>query len=479
MLYAVTTLVQPAAAEDTGFESFRNLAREALCNNVSPDEIDFTDTQSDSTLRLDLSPPPRAIVASEPRSSIHVPREFLNTAVIVACHRDINRWNLLYRLLWRLQNEKNLLRIESDLHVARFHALDHQVRHDLHKMHAFVRFRRVEDERGEAFVAWHQPAYRVLSLATPFFAERFAVMRWTILTPDACVSWDPQTRQATYSGGVPQQHAPQADQLEGLWRSYYASIFNPARTNPELMRSHMPVKYWRSLPEVELVPHLLSSADSRVESMVMAQSDLVTAQPYVPPHPSLSAIRQALPSCRGCDLYRHATQAVSGKGKASAALMLIGEQPGDQEDLKGEPFVGPAGQMLRKALDELSIDPKSVYMTNAVKHFKFVQRGKLRLHQNPRMSEINACRPWLEAEIDALKPKVILCLGASAAKAVLGGTFALMRDRGRFVETRYSPNTIATLHPSAILRTQDREQAANLYNFLKSDLQIAHEKATG
>ena len=170
---------------------------------------------------------------------------------------------------------------------------------------------------------------------------------------------------------------------------------------------------------------------------------------------------------------------VSGKGKASAALMLIGEQPGDQEDLKGEPFVGPAGQMLRKALDELSIDPKSVYMTNAVKHFKFVQRGKLRLHQNPRMSEINACRPWLEAEIDALKPKVILCLGASAAKAVLGGTFALMRDRGRFVETRYSPNTIATLHPSAILRTQDREQAANLYNFLKSDLQIAHEKATG
>jgi DNA polymerase len=158
--------------------------------------------------------------------------------------------------------------------------------------------------------------------------------------------------------------------------------------------------------------------------------------------------------------------------------MLIGEQPGDQEDLKGEPFVGPAGQMLRKALDELSIDAKSVYMTNAVKHFKFVQRGKLRLHQKPRMSEINACRPWLEAEIDALKPKVILCLGASAAKAVLGGTFALMRDRGRFLETRYSPHTIATVHPSAILRAQDKEQGANLYNFLKEDLQLAQKKAT-
>lgn len=351
------------------------------------------------------------------------PGNFLDTASTVACHRDPGRWNLLYRILWRLQSDKKLLHIDSDPDVAQLRSLAHQVRHDLHKMHAFVRFRQIEDERGET-------------------------------------------------------HAPQPDQLEGLWLSYYASIFNPARTNPELMRSHMPVRYWRSLPEIQLLPHLLSSADSRVESMVMAQSDLVTAQPYVPPHPSLSAIRQALPSCRGCDLYRHATQAVSGKGKASAALMLIGEQPGDQEDLKGEPFVGPAGQMLRKALDELSIDAKSVYMTNAVKHFKFVQRGKLRLHQKPRMSEINACRPWLEAEIDALKPKVILCLGASAAKAVLGGTFALMRDRGRFLETRYSPHTIATVHPSAILRAQDKEQGANLYNFLKEDLQLAQKKAT-
>ena len=125
---------------------------------------------------------------------------------------------------------------------------------------------------------------------------------------------------------------------------------------------------------------------------------------------------------------------------------------------------------------ELSIDPQAIYMTNAVKHFKFVQRGKLRIHQNPRMSEINSCRPWLEAEIDALRPRVILCLGATAAKAILGGTFALMRDRGRFLETRYSAHTIATVHPSAILRTQNKEHATDLLQLLKSDLQLARDR---
>jgi DNA polymerase len=212
--------------------------------------------------------------------------------------------------------------------------------------------------------------------------------------------------------------------------------------------------------------------------MVLAQSNIATAKPFVPTQPTLPVIQQALPSCRGCDLYRHATQVVAGKGSASATLMLIGEQPGDQEDLRGEPFVGPAGEVLCKVLAELSIDSKTVYMTNAVKHFKFVQRGKLRLHQNPRMSEINSCRPWLEAEIDALKPRVILCLGASAAKAVLGGTFALMRDRGRLTETRYSPCTIATVHPSAILRTQNKEHAAELLHFLKADLHLAYLHST-
>jgi DNA polymerase len=475
MLTSPSVIVEPSALEDSGLESWRQLARSALTQNLPPGEIDFIDARSESSLPLDLSAPRNSVVNSQSLPS-HVPRQFLDTAATIACHRDPQRWNLLYRLLWRLQSERKLLHIESDPDVAQFRSFAHQVNHDLHKMHAFVRFRRVEDQHGEVYIAWHRPAHRILKLATPFFAERFAIMRWTILTPDASVSWNPETHQATYASGVPREHAPQSDELEELWRSYYASIFNPARVNPGLMRSHMPVKYWQSLPEVELLPTLLSQAGSRVGYMVATQSSIVTAAPFVPAQPTLSVIRETLPSCRGCDLYRHATQVVAGKGSASAGLMLIGEQPGDQEDLHGEPFVGPAGEVLRKAMAELSIDPQAIYMTNAVKHFKFVQRGKLRIHQNPRMSEINSCRPWLEAEIDALRPRVILCLGASAAKAILGGTFALMRDRGRFLETRYSAHTIATVHPSAILRTQNKEHAADLLQLLKSDLQLARDR---
>ncbi len=153
--------------------------------------------------------------------------------------------------------------------------------------------------------------------------------------------------------------------------------------------------------------------------------------------------------------------------------MLVGEQPGDQEDLQGEPFIGPAGAILRRAMEELGIDAEQVYVTNAVKHFKFVSRGKFRLHQNPKMSEISACRPWLLAEIDAVKPSVILCLGASAAKSLLGGTFALMKQRGEPQESTHARHVYATVHPSAVLRGADEEGRAQLYAYLKADLATA------
>jgi DNA polymerase len=195
----------------------------------------------------------------------------------------------------------------------------------------------------------------------------------------------------------------------------------------------------------------------------------------VPALHTLPALRRALPECRGCDLYKHATQAVPGAGATKARLMLIGEQPGDQEDLKGEPFVGPAGAVLRKALEELGIDADEVYVTNAVKHFKFVQRGKKRLHDKPRTSEINACKPWLLAELDAVKPRVVVCLGASAAKSLLGGTFALMKSRGQVQETAFAPRVVATLHPSAILRARDHQSREQMLNFLKDDLALAYK----
>ncbi len=399
------------------------------------------------------------------------------------------------------------------------------MRRDLHKMHAFVRFRKVlepgdpslrpvvvdellpadpnpqahhlvletptpfgpvkseieqcapadpiPDDQCEHFIAWYQPDHRILPLAAPFFAERFAIMRWTILTPDASVSWDPVAKQLSFAPGVPRDRAPAEDELETLWRAYYASIYNPARLNPQAMKSEMPVRYWKNLPEIDMLPTLITQSKTRVATMVTRQQSQPTAQPFVPEDHTLPVLIAAMPSCKGCDLYCHATQVVPGRGPASATLMLVGEQPGDKEDLAGEPFIGPAGAVLDGILAELGIPRPEVFVTNAVKHFKFVQRGKLRLHQNPRMSEISACRPWLLAEIDAVKPKVILCLGASASKSLLGGTFALMKDHGKLIHSPYADKVLATIHPSAVLRARDEPNRQQLKRFLTDDLATA------
>jgi len=192
----------------------------------------------------------------------------------------------------------------------------------------------------------------------------------------------------------------------------------------------------------------------------------------VPSGASLDELRAVAARCTGCDLYRHASQTVFGRGPANARVVLVGEQPGDQEDLKGAPFVGPAGEVLDRALAEVGLDRERVYVTNAVKHFKFELRGKRRIHQTPRAAEMAACRPWLEAELDVLKPEVLTCLGATAARALMGPDFRLMQQRGRFFPTRWAAKTIATLHPSAVLRGQDDVEQARLYAMLRDDLRL-------
>lgn len=490
-------LIQPS------FQDWRTHARQLLQQGFLPEALDLEDATApiSLTLALDESDAPTGPLIPVP----HTSKSFLELAEIVATHRDPQRWNLLYRVLSRLQTNRALLEMEIDVDVARLHQMEAQVRRDLHKMHAFVRFRKLHadamDEANpfvahapdsgagtapaaeEHFVAWYQSDHRILPLAAPFFAERFAPMHWTILTPDASVSWDPATRQLQFGPGLPREAAPAEDELESLWRSYYASIYNPARLNPGVMRSEMPVRYWKNLPEVALLPQLITQSVTRVNAMVQTQAAKPSAAPFVPAEHTLALIQAALPTCKGCELYQHATQAVPGVGPSPetahhpATLMLVGEQPGDQEDRQGLPFVGPAGRLLDKALDELGIPRDEVFVTNAVKHFKFVQRGKLRLHQNPRMSEISACRPWLLAEIDAVRPKVILCLGASASKSLLGGTFALMRDHGKVLATPYADQVIATIHPSAVLRARDEVSGEQLYTFLRDDLALAWQVA--
>ncbi len=502
------------------FDAWRVAARDALRAGYRPDELDLEDGTAPATLSLMLEAEDGATGTAYPKP--HTSKAFLEAAQIVAVHRDPQRWNLLYRILYRLQTERDLLKLETDDDIAQLLRFEAQVRRDLHKMHAFVRFRKVLEPGNPAerpvvvdedvpvaadpeahhlvletptpfgslrteiesctpaeataepdcehFIAWYQPDHRIVPLAAPFFAERFAIMRWTILTPDASVSWNPIAKQLSFAPGLSRESAPAEDELEVLWRSYYASIYNPARLNESAMRSEMPVRYWKNLPEVQLLPTLITQSKTRVESMVSRQQSQPTAQPFVPDEHTIDALAASLPGCKGCELYCHATQVVPGRGPGRAALMLVGEQPGDQEDRKGEPFVGPAGAVLDRVLEEIGIPRAELYVTNAVKHFKFIQRGKLRLHQNPRMSEIMACRPWLLAEIDAVKPRVVLCLGASASKSLLGGTFALMKDHGKQLSTPFADRVFATIHPSAVLRARDEPNRIQLQTFLADDL---------
>jgi len=195
--------------------------------------------------------------------------------------------------------------------------------------------------------------------------------------------------------------------------------------------------------------------------------------PRRPSRITLTRVRDDAKNCRACDLYKHATQTVFGEGPAKATVMLIGEQPGDAEDLSGHPFVGPAGQLLDRALADAGIDRRAVYLTNAVKHFKFEPRGKRRIHKKPRASEIAACRPWLDAEIALVKPRVIVCLGATAAQALLGKSFKVTAQRGVFVPSPLAPRVLATVHPSSILRAPDEEARRTEMRRFVSDLRVA------
>jgi DNA polymerase len=197
------------------------------------------------------------------------------------------------------------------------------------------------------------------------------------------------------------------------------------------------------------------------------------AEEFVPERASVTALRKAVSDCRGCDLYRDATQAVFGEGPATASVVIVGEVPGDQEDQEGHPFVGPAGRLLDRALEEAGIDRSQAYLTNAVKHFKFTraERGKRRIHQKPSRTEVVACRPWLLAELDAVRPDLVVLLGATAAQSLLGTGFRVTKDRGTVVELPNRPErAVATVHPSAVLRADDREAA---YRDLVSDLRAA------
>jgi DNA polymerase len=199
------------------------------------------------------------------------------------------------------------------------------------------------------------------------------------------------------------------------------------------------------------------------------------AADFFPAKPSLPAARAASRDCRGCGLYRHATQTVFGEGDAHARIMLVGETPGDREDLAGRPFVGPAGQLLDRALAAAGVERSAVYVTNVVKHFKWEPRGKRRLHKRPMPGEIAACMPWLRMEIELVRPEIIVCLGATAGQALFGSSFSVTRERGRFLASQYAPFALATLHPSALLRIREHDARHEAFERFVADLKLVNE----
>jgi DNA polymerase len=437
-----TFLVAMPEADD--FDFWRDSARLLVQCGVPPEQVEWSEPGGDGSLFDDgvaLPTPP----ANPPL--VRASKPFVALAKNAICHSDPMRFGLLYRLLWRLQARPKLIEDRADLEVRRLEDLAKAVRRDIHKMRAFVRFREVEADGNERFVAWFEPEHHILRANAGFFVRRFANMRWSILTPKGSLHWDGEA----LTEGPPAQRgdAPAGDPTEALWRTYYASTFNPARLKIGAMLKEMPRKYWHNMPETALIPQLVAGARAREIAMVEAGAIEETERPT-----SLKAIDAAIHACRRCPIGLLDNQAVMGEGPRDAALMIVGEQPGDQEDLAGRPFVGPAGQVLDAHLERAGIDRREAYVTNAVKHFKYVERGKRRLHQTPTAKEIDICRWWNEAERGIVKPRLVLALGASAARGLLGKTVSITKARGAPIPLEDGSELWVTAHPSYLLRLE-------------------------
>ena len=460
-----------ALADEDDFESWRDAARALALAAVTPGEVTWrVGDQPGDLLAGDAPPPPAAVDAH-----FSVPRPFIDLARVAIRHGDPERFALLYTLLVRLRTSPGLIQDHADPLVRRIEAMGKEVRRDMHKMRAFLRFREVETVGGPRFVAWFEPSHHIVRANADFFVNRFASMHWSILTPELSLHWDGTTLRE--GPGATRADAPDGDPLEDTWKTYYASIFNPARVKIGAMLKEMPKKYWKNMPETALVPGLIAGARAREVAMVEAsQAKGSDGGIGANAEGAWAALRDEAAGCTRCPLYKNATQTVFGEGRVDAPLMFVGEQPGDQEDLAGRPFVGPAGQLFDKALAEAGVDRARAYVTNAVKHFKFEQRGKRRIHSKPSGAEVEACRWWIEQERDLIRPPVTVALGATAARSLLGRVVTISGARGVAHRLEDSGECWVTVHPSYLLRLPDRATADQEYARFVEDLRRVDER---
>jgi probable DNA metabolism protein len=465
-------------AEDD-FEAWRDAARDMAEAGIPPDAVVWQVAGGE----------PDLFGADRPRNaapSFPVPRSFVDLARSAICHSDPQRFAMLYAMLWRLRTNRHAMDDRADPLLHRIERLAKEVRRDVHKMHAFVRFRELEDEDGETrFVAWFEPDHHIVRHTAGFFVRRFANMRWSILTPEVSIHWDRTT--LTEGPAATRADAPDGDPVEETWKAYYAAIFNPARLKVKAMTKEMPKKYWRNMPETSLVQPLIAGARARELEMIdraaakQGLKEALAAERRLQPGANARAAWEALLAearqCTRCDLYKCGTQTVFGEGPLDARILFVGEQPGDQEDIAGRPFVGPAGQLFDEALEKAGIDRAQTYVTNAVKHFKFVQRGKKRIHDKPNTGEITACRWWLEQERTLIRPPVTVALGATAVRSLFGKTLTIGKLRGEPHQLEDGSECWVTVHPSFLLRIPEPERRRDERAQFVADLRKIKKRA--
>lgn len=469
----------PVLAVEGGYAAWRDLALRALGAGWAPESLTWIKGNAraaSAPAQATLDYAAAAVPTAAPRGNtplVRISRELAALLQDAALHRSAQRWGFLYRVLWRWSHDERDVASPADADGAQLYAMAKSVRRAKHDMIAYVRFRRREDQAdainnaSEAavpglpeYVAWYEPEHDVLPYAAEHFARRMGGTSWWIGTPDGAALWD---GQALHYADAPPDAAAMArdagsDPVESLWLAYYRHIFNPARLNEAALHQHMPVRFWKGLPEGALIPELI--AEARNGARRVAQANAIgdmPGKPIVMDALRAQPVREApssLDQCRRCDLWRHATHAVPGSGPDTARVMLIGEQPGDHEDLAGRAFVGPAGKVLDDALRRANLPRDTVYLTNAVKHFKWTPQGKRRLHKTPGQLEVEACAHWLDQEIARVRPAVIVTLGATALGAVLRRKVA-MRDYMAAPHRIGDTWLMATWHPSYALRRND------------------------
>jgi DNA polymerase len=435
-------------AHEEDFDGWRDAARGLALAEVPPSEVSWHTGDAPQDLFGGERAP-----AAPLGVAFSVPRPFLELARSAVCHSDPERFSLLYTLLVRLREQPGAMEDAADPLVRRIERMAKEVRRDMHKMHAFVRFREVAAEDGSLrYVAWFEPDHHIVRSNAGFFVRRFANMAWSILTPELSIHWDGVT--LTESPGATRADAPGGDPVEETWKAYYASIFNPARVKVKAMTKEMPKKYWKNMPETALVGRLIAGAQAREAEMVETSRGQIGDNALA----AWEAVREEAKDCARCHLYKCGTQTVFGEGPVDARIMFVGEQPGDQEDLAGKPFVGPAGQLFDRALADAGVDRSAAYVTNAVKHFKFEARGKRRIHQKPEGSEIAACRWWLEQERTIVRPPITVALGATAARSLFGKVVTISAMRGKAHTIYDGGEGWVTVHPSFLLRVRDNRE---------------------